>query len=485
MGNSDKSGVGVFLVGGFLLFAVGLFMIGNRQQLFTDSIETYAEFSNLAGLQNGATVRVSGADAGRVLTIEPPSTPDGKFRVRFRVVEGLLPIIRTDSVASIQTDGIVGNMYLEVGAGSKTAPVISDGAGVDSVEPFQIADFLDQAKVIVSTAEEVLDEVKRDLRTVSDNVTRIAEQAEGLVADARPNFQAFVESAREIADDANALISGIEAGEGTVGKLFREDEVYNTLRDTAANLQKISNDLAKMSDTAGSMVETAKDKDIMGDLDKTVENVREMTAKANEMLDNLKTEGDDGEPSMTDDVRQTMASANEAMTDFADNAEALKRSFFFKGFFKKRGFYDINEISVADYKAGEKAPGFPQERTWLHANDLFESNDDLVKISDRGKDVIDAAFADFIEHAKDDPILVEGYAGLPSAADAYVLSKRRALAVRAYLLERFGLRPNYLGVMEMGRVESTADSNRPWEGVALVRFLDKKEMKELEKSGKN
>jgi phospholipid/cholesterol/gamma-HCH transport system substrate-binding protein len=187
---------------------------------------------------------------------------------------------------------------------------------------------------------------------------------------------------------------------------------------------------------------------------------------------------------MTDDVRQTIASANEAMTDFAENAEALKRNFFFKGFFKKRGFYDLSEISVADYKAGEKAPGYPLDRVWLHSNDLFVPNSELLKISDEGKSVIDAAFAQFVEHAKDDPILVEGYAGLDNAADAYLLSKRRAAAVRAYLLEKYGLKPNYVGVMEMGRVESTADSGKPWDGVALVRFLDKKEMKAREKAQK-
>lgn len=484
MGKTDKSGVGVFLVGGFLLFAVGLFLIGNRQQLFTDSIETYAEFKNLAGLQNGATVRVSGADAGRVLTIEPPSTPEGKFRVHFRIIEDLTPIIRTDSIASIQTDGIVGNMYLEVGAGSSPAPQIENGVGVQSVEPFQIADFLDQAKTIVEGAEEILEQVKGSLITVTENVNQIADQAEGLVSETRPDIRAFVKSAREIADDAGTLVAGIEAGEGTVGKLFREDEVYNKLKGTTENLQRISADLAEMSETAGEMMNSAKEKDLMGDIDKTIENVREMTAKANDMLDKLKAEGDDGQPSMTDDVRQTMASANEAMTDFAENAEALKRNFFFKGFFKKRGFYDLSEISVADYKAGEKAPGYPLDREWLHANELFDPSTELLKLTDAGKQAIDDVFAKFVEHAKDDPILVEGYAGDENAADAYLLSQRRAQAVRGYLIEKYGLRPNYVGVMQMGRVESTAPTGKPWDGVALVRFIDKKEKKALEKANR-
>ena len=207
-----------------------------------------------------------------------------------------------------------------------------------------------------------------------------------------------------------------------------------------------------------------------------------MTAKAKEMMASLNEEGDDGEPTLTDDVRQTMASANDAMSGFAENAEALKRNFLVRGFFKKRGFYNLSEISVAEYKSGEKAPGNPLDRVWLHSNDLFAPEKDVIKLTDDGKQAIDQAFAGFIEHAKTDPILVEGYAGLDNAADAYVLSQRRALAVRSYLLEKFGLRPNYIGIMEMGSVESTADSGRPWDGVALVRFIDKQKMKQLEKS---
>jgi hypothetical protein len=77
-------------------------------------------------------------------------------------------------------------------------------------------------------------------------------QAEGLVADARPeSSRPSLKSAKNIAEDADALVSGIQAGEGTVGKLFKEDDVYNELKKTTDNLQRISADLAKMSDTAG------------------------------------------------------------------------------------------------------------------------------------------------------------------------------------------------------------------------------------------
>ena len=58
--------VGAFVVGGVLLFAVGLFLIGNRRMLFSDTFEVYAEFAQIAALDGGAKVRVSGMDAGEV-----------------------------------------------------------------------------------------------------------------------------------------------------------------------------------------------------------------------------------------------------------------------------------------------------------------------------------------------------------------------------------------------------------------------------------
>ena len=69
--------VGAFVVCGVLLFAVGLFMIGDRRMLFSKTFEVYAEFAKIAGLQNGAKVRVAGMDAGEVDEIHVPPRPVG------------------------------------------------------------------------------------------------------------------------------------------------------------------------------------------------------------------------------------------------------------------------------------------------------------------------------------------------------------------------------------------------------------------------
>src|ERR1700744_4402645 len=101
--------VGLFVVAGLTLFSVGLFLIGNRNQRFARHVEYYAEFTDLAGLAKGAKVQVAGMDAGQIVDIGVPHSPASRFRVRMRINEALHGLVRTDSVTTIGTEGVVGD----------------------------------------------------------------------------------------------------------------------------------------------------------------------------------------------------------------------------------------------------------------------------------------------------------------------------------------------------------------------------------------
>src|SRR5919198_3732114 len=116
------AGVGVFVLAGLLLFAVALFMIGDRQMAFARKFTIYTQFAKITGLAPGAIVRVAGAKAGTVKEILPPNRPSEKFKVKLEIVEDLHPLVRTDSIASIETEGLVGGTFLAVGTGTDAAP---------------------------------------------------------------------------------------------------------------------------------------------------------------------------------------------------------------------------------------------------------------------------------------------------------------------------------------------------------------------------
>ena len=69
---------------------------------------------------------------------------------------------------------------------------------------------------------------------------------------------------------------------------------------------------------------------------------------------------------LTGDVQQTLHSARDAMADLAETTEALKRNFFFRGFFNRRGYFDLDDVSVAQYRQGALETGDRRVlRIWL------------------------------------------------------------------------------------------------------------------------
>src|SRR5260370_20876590 len=120
--------VGVFVTAGLALFTAGLFMIGNRHEAFARHIELYAVFANLSGITQGAKGQVAGMDAGQVQGVEIPDAPPAKFRVKIRITEKLRGLVRTDSLGTMGTEGVVGSRLLPTSAGTPRAPVAAPGA---------------------------------------------------------------------------------------------------------------------------------------------------------------------------------------------------------------------------------------------------------------------------------------------------------------------------------------------------------------------
>src|SRR6185503_4250621 len=159
------AGVGVFVVGGLLLFAVGLFMIGDRQMAFAKKFTIYTEFRKITGLQPGAVVRVLGAKAGSITQILPQSRPSEKFRVRLELAESLHKLVRADSIASIETEGSVGGSYRGIGRGTDAAPPVEPTGTIARKEPFEITDLMQQMGETITKVNVTINEMKGNVST--------------------------------------------------------------------------------------------------------------------------------------------------------------------------------------------------------------------------------------------------------------------------------------------------------------------------------
>src|SRR6266478_3195906 len=109
--------VGLFVLGGLLLFGIGMFLIGDRRQTFGQHVEYYSEFGNLA-----------------------PDSPPSRFRVRWRISARLRGLVRTDSVVTVDTEGVVGDTFLSVRPGSAHALQAAARTTIPSKEPAELSE---------------------------------------------------------------------------------------------------------------------------------------------------------------------------------------------------------------------------------------------------------------------------------------------------------------------------------------------------------
>jgi phospholipid/cholesterol/gamma-HCH transport system substrate-binding protein len=193
--------LGVFIFGTLAILVAGIFLIGNKRFLFASTYRLKAGFKNVAGLNNGAEVRVGGIHKGTVKQIQLPHQPDGEMTVVMDLESSTRDVIKQDSIAAIQTEGLLGNKYVEISFGSGDAPKVADGATIGSMPPQDISD-------VIKKTNEILDTTKLTMGNMQESM-----------------------------DNLKAISSKINQGEGTIGALINDRKMYDQL-NAATNQAK-------------------------------------------------------------------------------------------------------------------------------------------------------------------------------------------------------------------------------------------------------
>jgi phospholipid/cholesterol/gamma-HCH transport system substrate-binding protein len=390
-------------------------------------------------------VRVSGAKAGAVKEILPPTKPSEKFRVKMEVAEDLHPLVRTDSVAGIEVEGLVGGTFLSIGTGTDQAPKAAENSTIPSREAFAISDLLQQMSDTITTVNKTIDDLKGDVQRAVVSIADTAGNANALIAAVSDDVKTMASAGARISGDAAEIAESIRQGKGTIGKLVNDDELYRRAIAIAKSAEEIAS------------------------------NAREVVEQARQAV--VKLQAKDGPvQGMATNVKQTLDDARIAMAGFAENMEALKHNFFFRGFFTRRGYFTLADLSPAEYRQGVLTHRSDRRmlRVWLEAGVLFapsETGDE--RLTDSGKARLDSAIAEYLEQINSAIVMVEGYTQPGTVDEQYLRSHARAAAARDYLISKFHLDPQRTGLMPLGSKSPGSPDNRPWDGLALAVFLDK------------
>lgn len=237
MKNTLETRLGIF----FALALIALFLIMEvigSFDYFKRGIRVHAYFDTVKELRVGDPVRLAGYDVGRVAEIDV--APDiNRIRVTMKIDD--LRGVKTDSQASIQFAGLLGQNFIGLTFGSAEAPALTEGSAIKTVEHPDLGSLM----------------VKLDsVATGVENLTRsfTGDDIQNLLGPFTDFLQENGPRLAEILTDAQMITSQIAQGEGTVGKLIMDDALHQSALETVSGLHDSARDLQDTLAEARSVV---------------------------------------------------------------------------------------------------------------------------------------------------------------------------------------------------------------------------------------
>jgi phospholipid/cholesterol/gamma-HCH transport system substrate-binding protein len=310
---SQKIRLGLFVVIGLFIFIIAVYFIGDKQKMFGQTDHLKAVFKNVNGLQLGNNVRYSGINAGTIRGINMLN--DSVIEVDMLIDKSIFHHIKKDAVAIIGSDGLVGNMIINIIPGKGEKPAVEPGDEIHSMNRIRTDDLLNTLGV-----------TNKNAANLTANLLKITKE----ITDGKGTVGLLIKDSI-LAEDLRQTMHYLKiTGKGTyesvtklnrlIGSLENKNNVIGVLRDTAVanNIKTIVHNLDKSS----SAIDT-----VVGNLNSTIVNIKQGKGALNYLSN---------DPKLVQKIDSTMTNINEASSRLNENLEALKHNFLLRGYFKKQ-----------------------------------------------------------------------------------------------------------------------------------------------------
>jgi phospholipid/cholesterol/gamma-HCH transport system substrate-binding protein len=310
---SQKLRLGLFVIIGLSLFILAVYFIGDKQQMFGKTNQLSAVFNNVSGLQLGNNVRYSGINMGTVSSITMIN--DTAIKVDMLIDKTIFPHIRKNAIATIGSDGLVGNMIINIIPGKEKATSISPGDEIRTLSRIRTDDMLNtlgktnkNAALLTSDLLKITNEINQGTGTVGLLIkdANLANDLKETVHYLKITGQGSSESITKI----NRLISSLENKDNVIGVL-KDTVVANNLKKIVLNLKQTSTQIDN----------------VVNNLDTTIVNIKNGKGAVNYLSN---------DPELVRKIDSTMTNVNEASLRLNENLEALKHNFLLRGYFRKQ-----------------------------------------------------------------------------------------------------------------------------------------------------
>ena len=313
--------VGIFVVASLAAFLFMVLIVAQQEGLFQEYVTYRTTFKNISGLKPGSEVHLSGVTVGNVTNTA--INPEGDIVVTFQVLKKYSDRIREDSRSTIGFMGLLGEKSLDLTPGSIKKPTIPPEGLIVSVEPLDITQLLARAAPSLD-----------DLQKVLTNLVTITER----MAEPGGDFSTIFSEVKEV-------VSKVNAGKGTLGKLVNDPALYRDTADAMKQVRKFVDDLEKSKGLLGTVLNDpafkAQAVKTMTEIESTFANLNKTTAdlkdaaarlpdmakKLESFLTNLNRAGK-GLPGLVTEGETTFS-------DFDTTTKAMQRSWLLRRYVPK------------------------------------------------------------------------------------------------------------------------------------------------------
>lgn len=309
----EKLKLGLFVSIGLVIFIVAVYFIGQRQNLFVKTFTISSNFTNVNGLIPGNNVRYSGINVGTVNHIQMLN--DTVINVEMVLEEKMIHHIKKDAIATIGTDGLVGNMIVNIIPGDQGNLAIEEGDVIQSFTKIGTNEMLntlnttnENAALLTSKLLNIANEITEGKGTLGMLITDTI-MSKNLIETVNYLKLTSMEANKTI-KELNGLIKQVDLENSLAGVVLNDTVSAQQLRHTVANLEQSSQDIQT----------------VLGNLNTTIEQIKDGKGALNYLSTNEE---------LVEELKDIINNINEGTDKFNQNMEALKHNFLTRSYFRK------------------------------------------------------------------------------------------------------------------------------------------------------
>ncbi len=262
--------IGIVAIFALALLGVLVFLLTGDKSLFTKTATIYTYLDDSAAIEPGAPVRLNGILVGNISKIElsGETARNRIIRVRMEIDKNYLPMIPTDSVAAVASENVLGSKYIN----------IKRGQGKTTIKPGDEITSLDtrEFEELVASGYSALDSLRSILRRVDAIVSEV-EVGRGSIGKLLTDDTLYTHLTGTV-EEAHRLTEALNSNEGTIGKLIHDPAVYDDVQQMLARMDQIVEDLENGQGTAGKLL---RDEALYDDVRSTVGELKTLVANLN------------------------------------------------------------------------------------------------------------------------------------------------------------------------------------------------------------